>query len=130
MAEYLTLSGMQHKVVEDLTRDGVKTMHITSPHNFFSIMNLNVGDMVFLTDESPEDIKIKTQGIIAKVRSKQISMQRFYQVSEGSSEEREILSARLQLEKKFVAVVKAVDQGDLGTAMIVRAERVLSYHAL
>ncbi|MCW7077123.1 MAG: DUF473 family protein [Candidatus Syntropharchaeales archaeon] len=130
MAEYLTLSGMRHKVVEDLKRDKVKTMHITSPHNFFSIMNLNVGDMVFLTDESPEDIETRTQGVVAKVRSRQISMQRFYHASEGSSEEREILSARLQLEKKFVAVVKAVNRGDLGTALIVRAERVLSYHAL
>ncbi len=130
MAEYLTLSGMRHKVVEDLTRDHVKTMHITSPHNFFTIMRLNVGDMVFLTEESPEDIKIKTQGIVAKVRSKQVSMQRFYLVDEGSSEERETLSARLQLEKKFVAVVKVVERGDLGTPMVVEAERILSYHAL
>jgi len=46
MAEYLTLSGMRHKVVEDLKRDKVKTMQITSPPNFLSIMNLNAGDIV------------------------------------------------------------------------------------
>jgi len=130
MTEYLTLSGIRRSVVEDLSRGRVKTMHITSPHNFFAIMKLNVGDLVFLTEESPEDVNRKTQGVVARVRSRQISMQRFYQVDASGSEEREVLSARLQLEKKFVAVVKVVEHGDLGTPMIVEAERVLSYHAL
>lgn len=130
MTKYLTLSGMRRSVMEELARDRLKTMQITSPHNFFAIMKLNTGDLVFLTDESPEDVNRKTQGIVAQVRSRQISMQRFYHVDASGSEEREVLSARLQLEKKFVAIVKVVEHGDLGMPMIVEAERVLSYHAL
>jgi len=93
-------------------------------------MQLDVGDMVFLTDESPEDVKKKTQGVVARVKSRQISMQRVYHGNDSVYEEKEILSARVQLEKKFIAVVKVVERGDLGAPLVVEVERVISYHAL
>ncbi|HEX7627920.1 MAG TPA: DUF473 family protein, partial [Candidatus Methanoperedens sp.] len=71
---HILLSGISHHVLSDLEHEKIKTIEIRSPHNFLSVLETNVGDIIFITATSREDVRQGTMGLIAKIREKQVSM--------------------------------------------------------
>ena len=124
---HIVLSGISQQILRELEHDKVKTIEIRSPHNFLSILEADFGDVIFLTQTSLQDVRPGTTGIIAKIREKQISMQRVIQRTEVSYEESEVLLARLQLELKGHGRVRRAECCALGVATVVDADEVLFF---
>ncbi len=124
---YIVLSGISPHVLKDLEHNKIKTIEIRSPHNFLSAIETNVGDVIFLTPTSIDDIRPGTLGVIAKIREKQVAMHRMIQKTEESYEEAEVQMARLQLELKGHARVRRSECCAIGEATLVDADEVLFF---
>ncbi len=121
---YVVLSGISQQVLKSLETNKVKTIEIRSPHNFLSALDTNVGDVIFLTSTSLEDVRPGTTGIIAKINEKQISMHRMVQRTEDFYEEAEVQMARLQLQMKGHARVRRAECCAIGEATVVDADEM------
>ncbi|CAG0969402.1 hypothetical protein METP3_01347 [Methanosarcinales archaeon] len=124
---HILLSGISHHVLTDLEHEKIKTIEIRSPHNFLSVLETNVGDIIFLTSTSGEDVRAGTTGLIARIREKQVSMHRVIQKTPEFYEESEFQRARLQLEMKGHARVRRSECCELGKASVVDADEVRSF---
>ncbi|VVB96756.1 Uncharacterised protein [uncultured archaeon] len=122
--QYVVLSGISHHVLKDLEHDKIKTIEIRSPHNFLSALETNVGDIIFLTPTSLEDVRPGTTGVFARIREKQIAMHRVIAKTEEFFEEAEVQMARLQLELKGHARVRRAECCALGEATVVDADEI------
>jgi uncharacterized protein len=87
---HILLSGISHHVLSDLEHEKIKTIEIRSPHNFLSVLETDVGNVIFLTSTSREDVRPGTTGVIAKILEKQIAMHRVIQRIEMFYEEDEV----------------------------------------
>jgi len=121
---HIVLSGISHQVLKEIEHDKIKTIEIRSPHNFLSVLETEVGDVIFLTSTSLGDVRPGTTGVIAKIREKQISMHRSIQKTPEFYEEAEVQLARLQLELKGHARVRRAECCALGEATVVDADEV------
>ncbi len=121
---YVVLSGISQQVLRSLETNKVKTIEIRSPHNFFSTLETKVGDVIFLTSTSLEDVRPGTTGIIAKINEKQIAMHRMVQRTEDFYEEAEVQMARLQLQMKGHARVRRAECCAIGEATVVDADEM------
>ena len=124
---HIVLSGISHHVLSDLEHEKIKTIEIRSPHNFRSVLEMNVGDIIFLTATSQEDLRPGTTGLIVRIREKQVSMHRVIQKTPEFYEESEFQLARLQLEMKGHARVRRAECCKLGEATVVDADEVLFF---
>ncbi len=122
--KYVVLSGISLMALKNLEQNKVKTIEIRSPHNFLSALETNVGDVVFLTTTSMEDVRLGTTGIIAKILEKQISMHRIIHKTDELFEEAEVQMARLKLEMKGHARVRRSICCKMGEATVVDADEV------
>jgi len=95
---HLALTGISKESVDDLVIKRVRTFELRSAHNIPIVFEAGVGDDVFVTDTSRHDLAIGTTGILARVRNKTISMQKVSHRVGDFYEEREVMSARIQLE--------------------------------
>jgi len=123
----MVLSGISQQIMRQLEHDKIKTIEIKSPHNFLSAIEMNVGDMIFLTSTSQQDIRSGTSGLIARINQTQIAMQRIIQKDTEFYEEAEFQLVRLQLELKGNARVRRAECCALGEATIVDADEVLFF---
>ena len=113
--------------LKNLEQNKVKTIEIRSPHNFLSAIEAQVGDVIFLTATSMEDVGVGTKGYIAKILEKQIAIHRVIQRKEMFYEEAEVQMARLQLELKGHARVRRTEFCALGEATVVEADELLFF---
>ena len=127
--EYVTLTGITDSVIEILKKYHLKTLEIRNPQNFIGVLGLNPGDSILLTSTSFQDIKDGTPGLIAKVAQMQISTHSIISSNNFYIEEREAISARIQLECKCMARVKSVISNELGKPVIVDAREISCYEA-
>ena len=127
LMRHILLSGISHHVLSDLEHEKIKTIEIRSPHNFLSVLETDVGDVIFLTSTSREDVRPGTTGVIGKILEKQIAMHRVIQRIEMFYEEDEVQMARLQLELKGHARVRRAECCELGEATVVDADEVLFF---
>lgn len=121
---YIVLSGISQHFLQDLEHNKVKTIEIRSPHNFLSTLETNVGDVVFLTSTSLEDVRPGTTGVLARIREKQVSMHRMVQRTEEFFEEAEVQMSRLQLEMRGHARVRRAECCAIGEATVVDADEM------
>lgn len=127
--EYITLTGIADSVIEILKKYNLRTLEIKNPQNFIGVLELNAGDNALLTSTSLQDIKDGTPGLIAKVLQVQVSAHSIISSNNLYTEEREAISARIQLECKCMARVKSVISNDLGKPIRVDAREVSCYEA-
>lgn len=127
--EYVALTGISHEVVTDLKNHGLRTIEIRSPHNFFTTLNLNVGENIFLTSTSTQDLTAGTKGIIVKLMQHQVSTHRIINGTDNFYEEREMTMIRIQLQSKCVARVRKVLSNQIGQITLVDAEEMSFYDA-
>lgn len=127
--EYIALTGIADSVIEILKKHHLRTLEIRNPQNFVGVLGLNAGDNVLLTSTSLQDIKDGTPGLIATVRLKQISVHSTLSSNDLYFEEREAMSARIQLECRSMARVKSVVSNELGKPIRVDARKISCYEA-
>jgi hypothetical protein len=121
---YIALTGLARHVMKELTVAKVRTVEIRSPNNFFTLLNVQPGDRVFLTESSAPDIVPGTGGLIASIRALQIITHRTVQSSEDYYEEREAQAARAQLQLVAVGRVRKITNFEPGTPLMLDVDEV------
>jgi uncharacterized protein len=121
---YIALTGLARHVMKELTVAKVKTVEIRSPNNFFTLLGVQPGDRVFLTESSAPDIVPGTGGLIASIRALQIITHRTVQSSEDYYEEREAQAARAQLQLVAVGRVRKITNFEPGTPLMLDVDEV------
>jgi hypothetical protein len=127
--EYITLTGIADSLIEVLKKHHLRTLEIRSPQNFVGVLGLNAGVSVLLTSTSLQDLTDGTPGLIAKVVQKQISVHSVVSSNDLYIEEREAMSARIQLECRCMARVRSVISNELGKSVRVDAREISCYEA-
>jgi len=127
--EYIALTGIADSVIEILKKYNLRTLEIRNPQNFLGVLGLNAGDSVLLTSTTLQDIKDGTPGLIAKVLQVQVSAHSIISSNNFYTEEREAISARIQLECRCMARVKSVISNDLGKPVRLDAREISCYEA-
>ncbi|HII91497.1 MAG TPA: DUF473 family protein [Methanosarcina sp.] len=127
--EYIALTGIADSLIEVLKKHHLRTLEIRSPQNFVGVLGLSVGDNVLLTSTSLQDLMDGTQGLIAKVVQKQISVHSIVSSNDFYVEERESVSARIQLQCRCMARVRNVISSELGKPIRVDAREISCYEA-
>lgn len=122
--KYIVLSGISMMALRNLEQNKIKTIEIRSPHNFLSALETDAGDVIFLTTTSMEDVGAGTNGLIAKILEKQVSMHRIVHKTDELFEEAEVQMARLKLELKGTARVRRLVCCTMGEAIVVDADEV------
>jgi len=127
MMRCIALTGMSNHVINDLKNRLLRTIEIRSPHNFAGVLHLDVGDPVFVSSTSPNDITAGTTGLVARLGRRDISIHRVVQSNDFFHEEREAMMARVQLVAECSGRVQRIIESELGSALVVDVEAA---HAL
>jgi uncharacterized protein len=127
--EYIALTGIADSLIETLKKRHLRTLEIRSPQNFVGVLGLNAGDSVLLTSTSLQDLTDGTPGLIAKVVQKQVSVHSIVSSNDLYVEERETMSARIQLECRCMARVKSVILNKIGEPVRVDVREISCYEA-
>ncbi len=127
--EYIALTGIADSVIEILKKHELRTLEIRTPQNFFGVLGLNAGDNVLLTSTSLQDLTDGTSALIAKIVQMQVSVHSIVSSNDIYCEEREAMSARIQLECRCMARVKSVVSNELGKPVRVEARDISCYEA-
>ncbi|MCL7414606.1 MAG: DUF473 domain-containing protein [ANME-2 cluster archaeon] len=122
--QYVAITGISSQVLKDLQENRIRTIEIHSPHNFFSVYSTDVGDLIFLTKSSYDDIKAGTIGMLARIKERQVAMHRLVHRSGEMFEEGETFAARLQLELQGIGRVRTVNKAVMGQPFLVDADSV------
>ena len=127
--EYIALTGIADSVIEILKKHDLRTLELRNPQNFLGALELNAGDTVLLTSASLQDLTDGTSALIAKIVQMQVSIHSIVSSNDLYSEEREAMSARIQLECRCMARVKSVVSKELGKPVRVDAREISCYEA-
>lgn len=127
--EYVALTGISDIVMSELKDHLLRTIEIRSPQNFFTSLNLNVGDHIFLTHTSVQDIMRGTPGVVAQVVKHNVSTHRTVTGNDTFYEEHESMMIRLQLNSLGVARINNILSNELGKVTRVDAEQTCFYEA-
>ena len=129
MMDCIALTGISNYVMRDLENRVLLTIEIRSPQNFFAILNVDVGDPIFLSQTSRNDVSVGTTGIISRVQRRDISMHKIVQSNDLFYEERETMLARIQLVAEGIGRVQRIVRSELGGAMVVAVDKETVYAA-
>jgi hypothetical protein len=121
---YIALTGLARHVMNELTAARVRTVEIRSPNNFFTLLRVQPGDRIFLTQSSAPDIVPGTGGLIASIKALQIITHRTVQSNEDYYEERESQAARVQLQLVAVGRVRKITNFEPGTPLMLDVDEV------
>ena len=105
------LTGISPEVIKELRTGRPRTIELQSTHNIVTIAGIEPGPKthIFLTPVGLADLSPGDKGICAEILSTSISMKRTVEYAQGAYyEERERMSARLQIKYYGLSVVKEV----------------------
>jgi len=111
----IIVSAIKPETVHRLRARGDVTLELWSLHNVLAAEELQVGDILFLTDAALEDIRRGTNGVVARVERKNVDFRR---VSENHMDEWEIRAARLRVSFISSGSVRRIHRGRIPTADI------------
>jgi len=125
---HLALTGISKESIDDLMRKRIRTFELRSAHNIPAVLDVRVGEEVFVTDTSRHDLELGTTGILARVRDKEVSMQKVSHRIGDFYEEREIMSARVQLElRERTCRLRGIEDEGPGRALAVETAEVCHF---
>ena len=126
----IALTGITEPVLEELKKGKPRTLELQSAHNLISLTVVSPGDGIFLTSVDLDDFTRGDRGIMVKVISLTIQMKRMVEyVSPVYYEERERMSARIQVQYVDNAVSKSVEGTKWGEPTFVEIIRPTCYRA-
>jgi hypothetical protein len=126
------LSGISPEIIKDLMRGKPRTIELQSMHNIVSIAGVKPGpdSHIFMTSIDLEDLDPGDQGICVIVLATSVSMKRIVEFSHGLYyEERERMSARIQVKYCASSVVKQVFREGFFGPTTVEVLKSSCYHA-
>jgi len=126
------LTGISPHVIKDLKAGRPRTIELQSTHNIITIEGVEPGPdtHIFITSIDLEDLGPGDAGICVYVLSTNITMKRIVEFSHGSYyEERERMSARVQVRFCATSVIKDVYYEGLCKPVAVEVLKSSCYHA-
>jgi uncharacterized protein len=126
------LTGISPEIIKDLRSGRPRTIELQSTHNIVTIAEVEPGPEthIFLTSIDLADLSPGDPGICAYVLATTITMKRMVEFSHGSHyEERERMSARVQVKYCASSVVKEVFHKGLCSPTTVEVLKSSCYHA-
>jgi uncharacterized protein len=126
------LTGISPEIIKDLRGGKPRTIELQSMHNIVSIAEVKPGpdSHIFMTSIDLEDLDPGDQGICVIVMATSISMKRMVEFSHGTYyEERERMSARIQVKYCASSVVKRVYREGVFGPTNVEVLKSSCYHA-
>ncbi len=102
------LTGISQESIQDLLKHHIRTFEIRSAHNLVIFSEIMIGDNLFITDAVPPDVVPGLCGHIVQVRGVDIHMNRMTLSTPLNQEERETMSARVQLLVHAIGKVRDV----------------------
>jgi hypothetical protein len=125
----VALTGISREVIEDITSHHVRTIELSSAHNIFSLINMELGDTLFLTCTGMHDLKSGTPGILAVIRALDIRMHRVTGQYGNIREELETMYARVQTVLRNRARVNHVLPVKVGSPILIEADEIVYFEA-
>jgi uncharacterized protein len=126
------LTGISPEVIKDLKAGRPRTIELQSTHNIITIEGVEPGPdtHIFMTSIDLEDLGPGDAGICVYVLATNITMKRIVEFSHGSYyEERERMSARVQVKFCASSVIKEVFFEGLCKPVAVEVLKSSCYHA-
>lgn len=126
------LTGISPEIIKDLKGGRPRTIELQSAHNIVTVAELEPGPEahMFMTSIDLADLGPGDAGICVYVLSTAISMKRIVEFSHGSHyEERERMSARVQVKYCASSVIKEVFHDGLMLPTEVEVLKSSCYHA-
>jgi hypothetical protein len=126
------LTGISPEIIKDLRGGKPRTIELQSMHNIVSIAEVKPGpdSHIFMTSIDLEDLDPGDQGICVIVLAISVSMKRMVEFSHGLYyEERERMSARIQVKYCASSVVKQVFRERVFGPTTVEVLKSSCYHA-
>ena len=126
------LTGISPEIIKDLKGGKSRTIELQSMHNIVSITEVKPSpdSHIFMTSIDLEDLDPGDQGICVIVLAISVSMKRMVEFSHGMYyEERERMSARIQVKYCASSVVKRVFREGVFGPTTVEVLKSSCYHA-
>nr|WP_320161597.1 DUF473 domain-containing protein [uncultured Methanoregula sp.] len=126
------LTSISPEVIKDLKSGRPRTIELQSTNNIVTIAEVEPGPEthIFMTSVDTEDLSPGDAGICVYVLATSITMKRIVEFSQGSYyEERERMSARVQVKFCATSVVKEVYNEGLCKPTAVEVLKSSCYHA-
>ncbi|WP_292369512.1 DUF473 domain-containing protein [Methanoregula sp. UBA64] len=126
------LTSISPDVIRDLRSGRPRTIELQSTHNIVTLADVEPGPDVhiFMTSIDTEDLSPGDSGICVYLISSAISMKRIVEFSQGTYyEERERMSARIQVKYCASSVVKEVFHEGICSPTQVEVLKSSCYHA-
>src|SRR5512145_1800831 len=126
------LTGIVPEIIRDIKAGRPRTIELQSTHNVVTIASVVPGPEthIFMTPIDLEDLGPGDAGICVYVLSTSISMKRMMEFSHGMYfEERERMSARVQVKYCATSIIKEVFHGGLTKPVEVEVLKSSCYHA-
>ena len=126
------LTGISPDVIKDLRTGRPRTIELQSTHNIITIEGVEPGPdtHIFLTSTTIEDLSPGDAGICVYVLAVNITMKRIVEFGHGTIfEERERVSARVQVKYCASSVIKEVFYEGVCKPVAVEVLKSSCYHA-
>ena len=126
------LTGIAPEVIKDIKAGRPRTIELQSTHNIVTMATVTPGPKthLFMTSIDLEDLGPGDTGICVYVLSSSISMKRIVEFSHGKYyEERERMSARVQMKYCASSIIKEVFHEGLMQPTEVEVLKSSCYHA-
>ncbi|MEN6611658.1 MAG: DUF473 domain-containing protein [Methanoregulaceae archaeon] len=130
MMKCAALTGISPEILRDLKSGRPRTLELESTHNVVTVAEISPGDHIFLTSVDRNDLSQGDAGIIVETLAVGINMKRTVGYISGVHfEERERLSARVQVRYCGTSMVKTVELEGLCQPSQVEISKSTCYHA-
>ncbi len=127
---FAALTGISPAIIAELKHGKPRTVELTSANNIITLTGVKPGDHLFLTNLDCADLGPGDSGIMVEVNSVAITMKRAIEfMNPMYFEERERMSARVQVRFCGTSSVKHVESRGMGRPVLVDAVTTTCYHA-
>ena len=128
--ECAALTGIAEDVINDVRHGRPRTLELQSTHNVVTLANAEPGAILFMTSVDREDLCSGDRGILVHILSISVNMKRVIEFSHGHLyEERERLSARIQIKFCSNSTIKSVEKVKNFEPAVVDVVKAACYHA-
>jgi hypothetical protein len=113
------LFGINYDEVQDLLRHGIKTFELSGTDHVTVAMKLRPREKIFITNMGKNDIRSGAEGAMATVKEVKVE---YWRTVPREFDEKEVLTARIQVEYVDLARVKKVQNLGAGKGLKVDVE--------